>query len=361
MQLPVDKLTASIGGLQPLEILSLGHNNRREDKNMIFADKLILLRKKAGWSQEELAEQMNVTRQSVSKWEGAQSIPDLEKIIKLSQLFGVSTDYLLKENIEIEENVNISDTLDVRTVSLGEANEFLEIKEAGSKLIALAVSLFILSPIVLLILGQISESNPNFMNENVASGIGLIVLFILVAAGVGLLVVCGNQSGKYDFLDKEVIETAYGVRGLAKEKQENYRDTYNKLNLTGIMLCVTSVIPIFIGVIIDDNNDILSVIMLAVTLLLIATGVYFLVRAGVRWGSYEKLLQEGDYTKVKKANSSLKGTVYTSFWLVATSIYLLYSFLTNAWDISWIVMLIAGILFPIVIAITNLFSKKNNE
>ena len=46
---------------------------------MIFADKLILLRKKAGWSQEELADQMHVTRQSVSKWEGAQSIPDLEK------------------------------------------------------------------------------------------------------------------------------------------------------------------------------------------------------------------------------------------------------------------------------------------
>ena len=56
---------------------------------MIFADKLILLRKKAGWSQEELAEQMNVTRQSVSKWEGAQSVPDLDKIIRLSELFGV--------------------------------------------------------------------------------------------------------------------------------------------------------------------------------------------------------------------------------------------------------------------------------
>ena len=54
---------------------------------MIFADKLILLRKKAGWSQEELAEQMNVTRQSVSKWEGAQSVPDLDKMIRLSELF----------------------------------------------------------------------------------------------------------------------------------------------------------------------------------------------------------------------------------------------------------------------------------
>ena len=47
---------------------------------MIFADKLIQLRKKSGWSQEELAEQLNVSRQSVSKWEGAQAVPDLEKM-----------------------------------------------------------------------------------------------------------------------------------------------------------------------------------------------------------------------------------------------------------------------------------------
>ena len=62
---------------------------------MIFADKVVQLRKKSGWSQEELAEKLNVTRQSVSKWEGAQSIPDLEKILQLAQIFGVSTDYLL--------------------------------------------------------------------------------------------------------------------------------------------------------------------------------------------------------------------------------------------------------------------------
>lgn len=65
---------------------------------MIFADKLIALRKKAGWSQEELAQQLNVSRQSVSKWEGAQSVPDLDKIVQLSRIFGVSTDYLLRMN-----------------------------------------------------------------------------------------------------------------------------------------------------------------------------------------------------------------------------------------------------------------------
>ena len=62
---------------------------------MILADKIVSLRKKAGWSQEELAEQLGVTRQSVSKWEGAQSIPDMDKVVQMSRLFGVTTDYLL--------------------------------------------------------------------------------------------------------------------------------------------------------------------------------------------------------------------------------------------------------------------------
>ena len=70
---------------------------------MILADKIIRLRKKNGWSQEELAEKMNVSRQAVSKWEGAQTIPDLGKLLQLSTLFGVTTDYLLKDEIEDEE------------------------------------------------------------------------------------------------------------------------------------------------------------------------------------------------------------------------------------------------------------------
>ena len=71
---------------------------------MILADKIIALRKKAGWSQEELAAQLNVSRQSVSKWEGAQSIPDMDKVVQMSRLFGVTTDFLLKDALEIEEH-----------------------------------------------------------------------------------------------------------------------------------------------------------------------------------------------------------------------------------------------------------------
>ena len=64
---------------------------------MIFAEKIITLRKRNGWSQEDLAARVNVSRQAVAKWEVSQSIPSLDKIVQLSLIFGVTTDYLLKD------------------------------------------------------------------------------------------------------------------------------------------------------------------------------------------------------------------------------------------------------------------------
>lgn len=70
---------------------------------MTFAEKLIALRKKQGLSQEQLAEQLNVSRQSVSKWESQQSLPETIKIIQMSEIFGVSIDQLLKDDAEIAD------------------------------------------------------------------------------------------------------------------------------------------------------------------------------------------------------------------------------------------------------------------
>ena len=68
--------------------------------NMNLSEKIIYERKKKGWSQEELADKLDVSRQSVSKWEGGLSIPEVEKIVKMAELFGVSTDYLLNYKVE---------------------------------------------------------------------------------------------------------------------------------------------------------------------------------------------------------------------------------------------------------------------
>ena len=65
--------------------------------HMKINDKICDLRKKAGWSQEQLAEKIEVSRQAVSKWESGQSLPDIEKVVMLADIFHVSTDYLLRD------------------------------------------------------------------------------------------------------------------------------------------------------------------------------------------------------------------------------------------------------------------------
>jgi len=67
---------------------------------MIFGEKLQQLRKKSGMSQEQLAAQITVSRQAVSKWELGESMPDTDNVLQISELFGVSVDYLLKNKIE---------------------------------------------------------------------------------------------------------------------------------------------------------------------------------------------------------------------------------------------------------------------
>ena len=113
---------------------------------------MIALRKKAGYSQEELAQQLNVTRQSVSKWEGAQSVPDIDKILQLSCLFGVTTDYLLKDE-QAEPEYTEDDTSPLPRVTLAQANDYLAKARANAPKLALAAALCVVSPIPLLALG----------------------------------------------------------------------------------------------------------------------------------------------------------------------------------------------------------------
>lgn len=72
---------------------------------MKLSDKIIKLRKTNGWSQEELAEKLDVSRQAISRWESAAAQPDATNILKLSKLFGVTTDYLLNDDYESDNDL----------------------------------------------------------------------------------------------------------------------------------------------------------------------------------------------------------------------------------------------------------------
>lgn len=74
---------------------------------MNFAEKLLNLRTQYGYSQEALAEKLNVSRQAISKWELGTTLPETDKVIAISDFFEVSTDYLLKDNIQLNSNESL--------------------------------------------------------------------------------------------------------------------------------------------------------------------------------------------------------------------------------------------------------------
>lgn len=99
-------------------------------------------------------------------------------------------------------------------------------------------------------------------------------------------------------------------------------------------------------------------IMLSIAFVLAGIGAVFLISSGIVWASYEKLLQEGDYSKEKKENQSITTAISVAYWLIVTAIYLGYSLSTNSWEYSWIIWVTAGIAFPAIVTIVNLFAKR---
>ncbi|MCI5574722.1 MAG: helix-turn-helix domain-containing protein [Clostridiales bacterium] len=326
---------------------------------MILADKIIRLRKKNGWSQEELAEKMNVSRQAVSKWESAQTVPDLEKILQLSGLFGVTTDYLLKDELESEEYTDSAAESGVKRVTLAEANEFIDWRRSAAVRIAVAVFLCIASVIPLLLLAAASEANMLGMTAEFAGAVGMVIFLVTVTVAVVIFVYCGFRNAPYAYLDKEVFETEYGVKGMVREKQKAYRNAYVRSNMIGVGICVLSPVALFVGAF--SGDEFFTVLMLTVTLLAVGVGVIFFITAGVRWASMQKLLREGDFSDREKKRSGLKESVGAIYWLLAVAIYLGWSFATDNWTISWIVWPIAGVLFAAVMQICSLWADREDK
>lgn len=345
--------------------LSGKRKDEKMEEVMILADKIINLRKKNGWSQEELAEKLGVTRQSISKYEGAQSIPDLDKILKLSEIFGVTTDYLIKDELEeeeyapsqMQENESESDR-SVHKVTMEMANEYLQIIDWTAGKTAFATMLCILSPIVLLMLGAMSEMPNYHISENAAAGIGICVLIVLIAIAVTIFILCGMKTKKYEFMEKEDIETVYGVSGMVKEKRDAYHSMYVTQLVIGIACCICSVIPLF-GTLAVSESDFYMVSAVCMLLALVAIGTYFIVRSAAKMNAMNQLLEEEDYTRQKKhENKKMSGPVMV-YWLIATAIYLAWSFTTNDWDRTWIIWPVVGVLFPAFYAIVNGIRKKS--
>lgn len=332
---------------------------------MILAEKIAMLRKQNTWSQEELAEKLGISRQSVSKWESGLSMPDLDKIIKMSTLFGVTTDYLLKDEMEeiaMTDSVEVYEKEeDARFVSMDEANEFMSLTKRASTWIALGVSLCVISPVFLLLLGVMADGTVNgkdvFVTENMAGGLGVAILLIIVAIGVTLLIFNGMGLSKYEYLEKEKLSLQFGVQGLVEKKKEDYEPVYRMNTVAGVVLCIVGVVPLMLAAGVAAGEFVM-VVCVDIILILVAVAVNMFVRTGMIYGSYQKLLQEGDYTVEKKEIGKRTSPLAGAYWCAVTAIYLAISFRNDSWDTSWVIWPVAGVLFAAVMGVVNAVVKR---
>lgn len=327
---------------------------------MILAEKIMQMRKKRGWSQEELAEKMDISRQSVSKWESGASIPDLERIVAMSRLFEVSTDYLLKDEIEEDQIPTTREEAEpeperrqTRSVSLEEANAFMELARKLAGKTAGAVSMLLLSPVVLILLSGLANYKPaSGVSEAVAGGVGVTLLLVIVALGVAILVLNNARLEKYKYLEEEKISLQYGVGGIVSKGKEDFAGTYRACLVAGVVLCILGVVPILLTAAFDPV-DLKLIFATALLFVILSVGVFFLVWSACIQESFQKLLQEEDYTseskEVRKRMSFFPGV----YWCLVTAIFLCLGFTRMEWKDAAMVWPVAGLLFVVCYGIAK--------
>ena len=275
----------------------------------------------------------------------------------MSQLFGVTTDYLLKDDLEAEEYTADGGAPALRRVTLAEAGEFLSWRDKASKIIAGALLLCILGVIALLAIG--ASAGPLGLSEEAAGGLGVGALLVFIAAAVLLFVYCGHRNEPYEFLEKEDFDTEYGVDGLAQKKRQDGQKAWSLQTGAGLAMCVLSPIPLVMSALLA-HTDTARMLLTCLTLLLAGGGAALIVLSGVRRAAVDKLLRQGDYSPEAKRVGSVTGPVSVIYWLLVTAAFLAWSFLGNSWNISWVIWPIAGVLFAAVRVVCTMLADKKN-
>jgi len=325
---------------------------------MLLAEKILNLRKKSGWSQEDLAEKMNVSRQSISKWESARSIPDMNKIILLSEIFGVSTDYLLKDDNEDEGDIVIDKNDLVKRVTLDDALAYIEGKKEASNQTAIGVLFCILSVAPLFILLTLSDYGLLGMSSTMAIALGFITLLGMISIGVVFFIRTNQYNTNFENFEDLPFELDYGVRQIIKEELKSHQPNYLKRVSVAVVLFIMSSAPLITAASIRMPNHIVMT-SLVLLFVMIGLGVFIIVPISSVNSAMQLLIEEGDYAPHKKQQMARIKRLGAFYWPFVTAIYIGWSLWTMAWGITWIIWPVSGITFVALIGLIGLLNTRS--
>lgn len=229
-------------------------------------------------------------------------------------------------------------------------DQFLQARKKAATTIATGVMLCILSPMSLLVLLSLSKSDLITLPSNAASAIGIIILLVIIAISVALFVSAGFKLNSFEKLEYDNFNLSTELINKVQKAKDQYTKTYATMTISAIVIFILSAIPVISGAFFEDVADFENIMisLIAITLIPISIGVFLLVKCNTIMNSYNVLLQTDDYTVKNKLGRKKMEKYAALYWMIASLLYLSYSFITNDWAHSWIIWPISGILYVII-------------
>lgn len=306
----------------------------KEKMNMGFGENLQFYRKRNNITQEQLAEQMNVSRQTISKWESENSYPEMDKLLQLCDLFGCTMDLLLRG--DVQENLQ-EDTAGYDR----HMNRFSVKIVAGIGIIFAAVTSWLVGD---------AFQRPDYLVNS---------LFLLIAMiGILVLIEGGMQHSRF-------VKKHPQIKPFYKEEELEIAENRFRVRI------ITGIGILFAGILFTTVSDGFPVltkygreIYTSISMLFFGVGICLLVYAGMQKSKYD-VEEDNDAEEDNKENSPVESRKdqLAAVWcgcimIIATILYMIAGFGYHMWDKCWIVYPVGGMLCGIVTLILNGIYEK---
>ena len=327
---------------------------------MALAENIIKLRKQANWSQEALAAQIGVSRQSVSKWESGHSTPDIAHILTLATLFEVSTDKLLGAATHLPAQLKPMDAETCESSAYLEhatGQAFLEHKTINAATISEGVIWCIAGPSALFLLLALSHALPALLSKPVATGLGLVALLGLIGKGASFLTTALTQQDQAPQLPNVPFNVSESVKAALEQQLNRELPIIRRRLSAGLVMFVLCSAPLIMAAVLGRGP---GTILLTLVLLLamIASGLYFVIPASARRTAFRYLLLGGDLESGKDQQTRRIEQIAGVYWPLLVAAYACWSLWTMEWGITWIVFPVGSVAFMGVVGLSKLLERN---
>ena len=302
---------------------------------MAFSNNLQFIRAQAGVTQEQLAEQLDVSRQSVSKWESGASFPEMDTLLRICDLYNVNLDTLLRGSVE---ETQVSDTARYDIFM----NRF-------SLRMALSVSAIIAGVALMMLLNMFTPTDSFGM-------LATALFMLIVTVSVVVIVASGIQ---YDNFRKKhpVLQDFY-----TEAEKDAFHQKFVWYIAGGVGAILFGVVLLIVAFAFLPEREPYESLACAAFLLLVAGAVFSFIYGGMQEDKYKiwKYNRDNHPTPEAKRRLGLIGALCGAVMLTATAVYVGLGLTRNAWGTAWWLFAVGGILCGVVSVVLDPYKGEDD-